>query len=187
LTGDDYKGVGEGYSYQVQNTFHHKIAIVSSTNHVEREWQRTFDEALVGFYSNVKRESTSKGLLTDNSKHLKYSIFLLNEDEYVLRLFNLAEDKNLNLPIHSAQSWTIEELNLNLKYADIRESFANGLPLSERRAWNKVENEINMFNGGSRDTLQEIILAPLQVRSFRINLKNKIAGAAEEAHKSSLL
>lgn len=55
LTGDDYKGVGEGYFYQIQNTFYHKIGIVSSSNHIEREWQRIFDEPLVGYYSNIKR------------------------------------------------------------------------------------------------------------------------------------
>lgn len=36
LTGDDYKGVGEGYSYQIQNTFKHKIAIVDKKSFVER-------------------------------------------------------------------------------------------------------------------------------------------------------
>ena len=55
LAGDDYKGVGEGYSYIVDNVFHHKIGVVSKSSNVEREWQRNFDEALVGYYSNVKR------------------------------------------------------------------------------------------------------------------------------------
>jgi hypothetical protein len=74
---------------------------------------------------------------------------------------------------------------LELKFADIRESFANGLPLSERRAWNKLEGEINMFNGQSKDSPDKIVLAPLQVRSFRINNKGNIwAGAA--AHNDML-
>jgi hypothetical protein len=185
LTGDDYKGVGEGYSYVVDNVFTHKIAIVSKSSNIEREWQRNFDEALLGFYSSTKRESSSKGLLSESSKYLKYTIFLLNKDEYLLRMFNLAENENLELPTHSASSWTIDELNLDLKYSDIRESFANGLPLSERRAWNKVEGEINMFNAGSKDSPEKLVLAPLQVRSFRINLKGQVAVVPER--KNSML
>jgi hypothetical protein len=76
---------------------------------------------------------------------------------------------------------------LNLKFADIKESFANGLVLSERKAWNKITGEINMFNGGSKDTHSEIVLSPLQVRSFRINLKNKIAGGSAPLEKNPLL
>lgn len=125
---------------------------MSKSSNIEREWQRNFDEAVVGYYSNVKRESSSKGLLTENSKYLKYSIFHLNNDEYVLRLFNLAEDKNIEIPSHTSTSWNIQELNLELNFSDIRESFANGLPLSERRTWIKIEGEVNMFNAGSKDT-----------------------------------
>lgn len=43
-----------------------------------------------------------------------------------------------------------------------------------------------MFNAGSRDSLESIVIAPLQVRSFRINLKGKIAGAVD-APKSPML
>lgn len=60
------------------------------------------------------------GLISDNSRFLKYSIFMLNEEEFVLRLFNLGEHRNIELPIYSTQSWDINELNLNLKYQDIR-------------------------------------------------------------------
>lgn len=133
---------------------------------------------MIGFYSNVKRTSNAQGLLNDNSKHLKYTIFSLNTDEYVIRLFNLGETTDISLPIYSSGEWNISELNLNLKFADIKESFANGLVLSERKAWNNIVGEINMFNGGSKDTHSEIVLSPLQVRSFRINLKNKIAGGS---------
>lgn len=171
----------------MENTFNHKFAIVTASNNIEREWQRAFDEALVGFYSNVKRESAAKGLINENSKYLKYSIFLLNQDEYVLRLMNLAETRNINLPLYKAQSWTINELNLDLKYGDIRESFANGLPFSERRTWNKVEGEINIFNAGSRDSREEIVLAPLQIRSFRINKNGRITSGVPAAPKSSML
>lgn len=96
----------------------------------------------------------------------------------MIRLFNLGETTDISLPIYSSGEWNISELNLNLKFADIKESFANGLVLSERKAWNNIVGEINMFNGGSKDTHSEIVLSPLQVRSFRINLKNKIAGGS---------
>lgn len=43
-----------------------------------------------------------------------------------------------------------------------------------------------MFNAGSRDSLENIVLAPLQVRSFRINLKSKIAGEVETPNNSML-
>jgi hypothetical protein len=92
LSGDDYKGVGEGYNYLFDNVFQHKIGLVSKSSAIEREWQRNFDEALIGFYSSGKRESNSKGQLSESSKYLKYSIFILNSDEYVLRIFNLAEN-----------------------------------------------------------------------------------------------
>lgn len=45
---------------------------------------------------------------------------------------------------------------------------------------------MNMFNAGSKDSLEKIVLSPLQSRSFRINLKGKIAGGKEEP-KSSML
>lgn len=92
LSGDDYKGVGEGYNYLFDYVFQHRIGLVSKSSSIEREWQRNYDEALVGFYSSSERKSSSKGLLTEYSKYLKYSIFVLNSDEYVLRIFNLAEN-----------------------------------------------------------------------------------------------
>ena len=40
LTSDDYKGVGEGYMYLIQNTFRQRIALVDKNNFIERQWQR---------------------------------------------------------------------------------------------------------------------------------------------------
>lgn len=47
--------MGEGYNYIVDNVFYHKIGIVDKSRDIEREWQRSFDEAIVGFYSGSKR------------------------------------------------------------------------------------------------------------------------------------
>lgn len=40
-----------------------------------------------------------------------------------------------------------------------------------------------MFNAASKDTHSEIIISPLQVRSFRINLKNKIVASESPIQK----
>jgi hypothetical protein len=57
LTGDDYKGVGEGYNYQIMNTFRYKLALVNDTDFIEREWQRSYDEPLVAYFSDKPRTS----------------------------------------------------------------------------------------------------------------------------------
>jgi len=31
-----------------------------------------------------------------------------------------------------------------------------------------------MFNGASKDTQEQLVLSPLQIRAFRINIKGKI-------------
>ena len=49
LAMDDGKGVGEGYSKTVNNTWRYKFAIISNQDDSERHWQRTYDEALIGF------------------------------------------------------------------------------------------------------------------------------------------
>ena len=49
LAGDDYKGVGEGYSFLVHNTFRFKIGLLAKNDFSERLWQRKYDEALLGF------------------------------------------------------------------------------------------------------------------------------------------
>lgn len=66
---------------------------------------------------------------------LKYSIWPLNEERILIRLHNLAELRNISIPIYSNNSWLIAELSLNLSYVDITESFANGIPLHKRHNW----------------------------------------------------
>jgi hypothetical protein len=58
--------------------------------------------------------------LNEKSKFLKYTIFLLNQDEYVLRIFNLAENGVLEIPQFTLKNWVIPELNLNLEFKDIK-------------------------------------------------------------------
>jgi hypothetical protein len=89
-------------------------------------------------------------------------------------LFNLAETENLTIKRYSKTEWTIPQLALDIKFTDIRESFASGIPLNERKSWISVPGELNIFNGAARDTLEELVFSPLQIRSFRINLKNVI-------------
>lgn len=43
LAMDDGKGVGEGYSRSIQNTFHYKFAVVKEKFDLERKWQRKYD------------------------------------------------------------------------------------------------------------------------------------------------
>jgi hypothetical protein len=63
---------------------------------------------------------------------------------------------------------------LNIKYGQIKESFANGLILKERHRWVQDDEEINQITRGKSDTKDQIVLRPLEIRSFRINLKEKI-------------
>lgn len=48
---DDYKGVGEGYSFVRQNKFNFKFAITSKSDDLERVWQRSYDDSLIGFFT----------------------------------------------------------------------------------------------------------------------------------------
>lgn len=40
--------------------------------------------------------------------------------------------------------------------------------------WKTIPGEINIFTAGSKDSVESLVLEPLQIRSFRINLKKKI-------------
>lgn len=51
LAMDDYKGVGEGYSFVRQNKFNFKFAITSKSDDIERVWQRSYDDSLIGFFT----------------------------------------------------------------------------------------------------------------------------------------
>lgn len=77
LCGDDYKGVGEGYFYQIENTFRYKLSLVEKNQFIEREWQRGFDDALVGYYSENQRTAPPV-LQQPLQNQLKYTIFSLN-------------------------------------------------------------------------------------------------------------
>lgn len=91
---DDGKGVGEGYSVQMQNKFHFKTAIISEKDNIERLWQRSYDEATIGYITKSlngpDKIHKNNYYESHKNKHLKYSIFYLNEEEIVLRLHNLA-------------------------------------------------------------------------------------------------
>jgi hypothetical protein len=59
LAGDDYKGVGEGYSQQINNTFKHRIALLSSNDNIERLWQRQYDELNIGYLEDSPQKTLS--------------------------------------------------------------------------------------------------------------------------------
>ena len=48
------------------------------------------------------------------------------------------ELEDLTVPKYSEKEWNLNGLGLNLKFQDIRESFANGAVLSERKIWKKI-------------------------------------------------
>ena len=108
LAGDDFKGIGEGYFEQKSLKYRHKIAIVGKNSYPEREWQRSYDEALIGYYSTEERQSViySKST-TDSTPYLKYTIFSVNKHEFIIRLFNLAEDTSMTLPKYRKDGWSI--------------------------------------------------------------------------------
>lgn len=55
----------------------------------------------------------------------------------------------------------ISEINLNISFSDIRESFANGLIFKERYNWIGDNEEINHITRGSADTSDSVVLRPL--------------------------
>lgn len=69
----------------------------------------------------------------------------------------------------------IEEVGLSIKCKDIKESYANGLTkVDHERKHYGGSNEINNQNAGFNDKEGILLLRPLEIRSFRINFKNKI-------------
>lgn len=117
IASDDYKGVGEGYTDRVRNTFYHKIALVDKDSFIERQWQKSYDEPLMAFYSKEEKKGSTFGLRhTEANSYLKYTVFNLNENEYVVRLVNLQENKDLKVAHFSSNSWDLPQLNLKLKY-----------------------------------------------------------------------
>jgi hypothetical protein len=186
LASDDYKGVGEGYSKMITNTFRLKVAIVSATEHPERVWQKQYDEALLGFVTSGNPSLPPATLNDQPPIMLKYTVFSLNKDEFVLRLFNMAEQLPAKVPKYSKKEWLIPELGINLQFADVKESFANGVVLGERKNWTNIQGEVSIFTAGSQDTPTQLHLDPLQIRSFRINIKNTIVAVASKKPEEEL-
>jgi hypothetical protein len=124
LTLDDGKGVSENYNQLINNTWRYKFAIVTADDHIERVWQREYDEGMLGFisegtYSSIKYRQASEPpgpTIPAVSTNLKYTLFYLNDNEFVLRLQNLAEMGNLIIPSFSPNGnnyiWSIENVGL---------------------------------------------------------------------------
>lgn len=69
---------------------------------------------------------------------LKYTIFSLNADEFVIRLYNMDEQKSISVKKYGVNEWNLGALGLEMHYTDIKEAFANGIPLGERKEWVKI-------------------------------------------------
>ncbi len=93
----------------------------------------------------------------------------MNKNEFVLRLINLHDHKVIKVPKFGLNSWKLTEVGLNLVFTQIRESFAQGEAISQRKEWKTIPNEVNISNSGQLDTDSELGLRPLQIRSFRIS------------------
>ena len=53
---------------KVKNVFHHKIALISKDDFIERQWQKQYDEPLIAFYSTTGK-SLKKDLKPDSDKN----------------------------------------------------------------------------------------------------------------------
>ncbi len=83
LAGDDYKGVGEGYSFIRENRFNLKFAITSKDDDLERVWQRKYDDSLIGFFTTsepIKNEANLRKTPANTEEYLKYTVTFLNKD-----------------------------------------------------------------------------------------------------------
>jgi hypothetical protein len=75
----------------------------------------------------------------------------LNKNEFVLRLINLHDHKVIKVPKFGLNSWKLTEVGLNLVFTQIRESFAQGEAISQRKEWKNIPNEVNISNSGQLD------------------------------------
>ena len=107
LAGDDYKGVGEGFTKQITNTFKHRIAIVPESENIQRLWQRTYDQYSVGFLSATGEATSASREIDEEYKWVKYTTFSLNKNEFVLRFFNLNEKKDIRIAKYASDSWDL--------------------------------------------------------------------------------
>lgn len=83
----------------------------------------------------------------------------------------MAEQEDIKIPKYTASRFEIPDLGLSFEYKNIKETFANGIILKDRKKWTQTQVP---FKPGSKDTSESLILEPLEIRSFRINFKNMI-------------
>lgn len=50
----------------------------------------------------------------------------------------MAEDKHITVKKYEKNEWNLKSLGLEMRFKDIKESFANGIPLGERKLWVKI-------------------------------------------------
>ena len=48
-------------------------------------------------------------------------------------------------------------------------TYANGLPIRDKKKW--IDNEVTINSMLQKDTDKSYVLSPLQIRTFRINMK----------------
>jgi hypothetical protein len=56
----------------------------------------------------------------------------------VIRLYNLNDNKKIKVAKFLSNSWDLPELGLQLKFADIKETYANGNPITKRKVWTQI-------------------------------------------------
>jgi hypothetical protein len=54
-----------------------------------------------------------------NEEWIKYTVFSLNPNEFVLRLFNMNEKETLRVNKYNNKAWNLPTLGLNLNFEDI--------------------------------------------------------------------
>jgi hypothetical protein len=132
ITTDDGKGAADVYNYIIRNIFRHRVAIVKVTDDLERQWQKQYDEPILGIYTVsqlTSEQANPVGQENLMSKYLKLTTALLNNHTIVIRLQNMAEFTSLDVQLTNEGKITLPEFKLNLTYKDIKESFHNGIPL----------------------------------------------------------
>jgi hypothetical protein len=132
ITTDDGKGAADVYNYIIRNIFRHRVAIVKVTDDLERQWQKQYDEPILGIYTVsqlTSEQANPVGQENLMSKYLKLTTALLNNHTIVIRLQNMAEFTSLDVQLTNEGKIILPEFKLNLTYKDIKESFHNGIPL----------------------------------------------------------
>lgn len=110
-TAEDRRGAGEGYTYIIRGFYRHRITVTSPASDIERQWQKQYDEALLGFYESKKssqREMEPAIQPTLHSQYLKLTAAFLTENSVVVRLQNMGEYTSLAVQLMKSPT----ELNL---------------------------------------------------------------------------